>query len=144
MKEKKLRKKLIDSKIMKLRVSLDFIEENLPKEYEDFDNKIIKNAIYKETEYAIELVMDFFSIINSDLRLGMPNEDADIIENFEKNQIFSKDLLKTAKEMKKFRNILVHKYGDINDEEAYENIKEGLSDFEKIIKEAEDFLIAHR
>jgi len=42
--------------------------------------------------------------------------------------------------MKGFRNILIHKYGEIDDEKAYENIKEGLKDFEKIIKEIEGFL----
>lgn len=34
-------------------------------------------------------------------------------------------------------------YREINDEEAYENIKEGLQDFEKIINEIEEFLKKH-
>jgi len=42
--------------------------------------------------------------------------------------------------MKKFRNVLVHKYGDIDDKKAYEDIKEGLKDFEHIINEIEKFL----
>ena len=44
------------------------------------------------------------------------------------------------KEMKSFRNILVHRYGEIEDEIAYEEIKNGLEDFEKFEKEIEEFL----
>jgi len=42
--------------------------------------------------------------------------------------------------MKSFRNILAHKYGEINDEQAFESIKEGLKDFEIFINEIEKFL----
>jgi uncharacterized protein YutE (UPF0331/DUF86 family) len=46
------------------------------------------------------------------------------------------------KEMKSFRNILVHVYGEIEDEIAYEEIKNGLKDFEDFEKEIESFLKA--
>ena len=39
--------------------------------------------------------------------------------------------------MKRFRNILVHKYGKINDSIAFETISDGLKDFEMIINEIE-------
>ena len=41
--------------------------------------------------------------------------------------------------MKGFRNILAHRYGKINDEQAYEDVKDGLKDFELIINEIEEF-----
>ena len=42
--------------------------------------------------------------------------------------------------MRGFRNILVHRYGDINDEISYNNIKNGLKDFDAFIDEIETFL----
>ena len=42
--------------------------------------------------------------------------------------------------MKRFRNILVHKYGEIDDKQAFESIHEGLRDFELFINEIEKFL----
>ena len=42
--------------------------------------------------------------------------------------------------MKGFRNILVHRYGEIDDDIAYEEIKNGLKDFEEFEKEIESFL----
>jgi len=139
--EKKLRKELIKSKSASIVKSLDFIQNNFPSEVDDFlKSKLIQNAIYKEVEFAIELVVDICAIINSDLRFNMPQDDEDILNNIEKNKVFDKKMVLIIKEMKRFRNILVHKYGDINDEQAYESIKEGLKDFETIINDIEKFL----
>ncbi len=143
--KKELRVKLIKSKIGKLIDSLDFIEENLPASVEDFLNsRVIRNAVYKEVEFAIETILDIFAIINSDLRFGVPEEDEAIINNFEKEKVFSERIISVVKDMKKFRNILVHKYGEINDEQAFENIREGLKDFESIVNEIEEFLKKRR
>ncbi len=42
--------------------------------------------------------------------------------------------------MKGFRNILVHKYGKLNDSKAFKNIKEDLDDFSEFIEGIENFL----
>jgi len=44
------------------------------------------------------------------------------------------------KSMKGFRNILVHRYGEIDDDLVYEEIKNGLKDFEEFEKKIESFL----
>ena len=72
--------------------------------------------------------------------MGVPEEEDDIINNLEKKNIFDKKIISLIKEMKGFRNILIHKYGDVNDEQAFETIKEGLKDFELIISKIEEFL----
>ena len=50
-------------------------------------------------------------------------------------KIFSKEIINLVKDMKGLRNILVHKYGSINDELIYELLSERLSDFDRTIKE---------
>jgi len=141
MKEKKLRKEIIKSKIAKLIDSLEFVEESLPKDFEEFKlSRITKNALYKEIEFSIELILDIIAIINSDLKLGIPEVEENIINNIEKNKLLSKEIINIIKEMKGFRNLLVHKYGEINDNLAYESIKEGLKDFDLIINEIESLL----
>ncbi|MBU1136497.1 MAG: DUF86 domain-containing protein [Nanoarchaeota archaeon] len=140
-KRKELRKDRIKNKVEQIINSLEFINENFPDDFEEFkSSKVIRNAVYKEIEYAIENIIDVCSIINSDLRLGSPETEDSIFEHIEKNKTFTKTTIDSIKEMKKFRNILIHKYGEINDEKAFENIKEGLADFEKVIKEIEGFL----
>lgn len=45
--------------------------------------------------------------------------------------------------MKGFRNILVHKYGEVDDDLVYENLSDRLGDFELFIKEVLIFLKRH-
>ena len=140
-KRNELREDIIASKIGRIIDSVEFVEENIPEIFNNFKNsRIIRGSIYKEIESAIESIMDICNIINSDLRLGTPETEDTILEHMKTNDIFSENIVKLINEMKGFRNILVHKYGEINDEMAFETIKEGLKDFELIIKEIEDFL----
>jgi len=141
MKKINIRKELIDDKIKNIRDSLGIIEENLPDSLESFMQiGLIKDGIYKKIEFLIESIVDICAIINSDLNLGSPETEDSIIEHLERKKIFSKKTVSLIQEMKKFRNILVHRYGKINDAQAFETIKEGLDDFEVIVGEIEAFL----
>lgn len=139
-KKKELRKSLIEDKLKEIVDSLEFIEKELPPEFELFDTRTLRNSIYKEIEFVIQNIIDILSIINSDLRLGTPETEDSILDNIEKNKILSKKSIEIIKEMKSFRNVLVHKYGKIDNEIAFDNIKQGLSDFESITNEIDNFL----
>ncbi len=144
MKTKKLRKDLIKSKIRNIKDSVNIIGDNINKDFKDFlSSGLIKEGIYKKTEFAIECIIDICNIINSDLELGMPESEESIIRNLERKNIFQKDILHLIIQMKKFRNVLIHKYGDIDDEKAFDDIKQGLKDFKLIINEIEKFLKNH-
>ncbi len=82
--------------------------------------------------------IDICAIINTDLDLGIPGDDEDIIENMVKNKILSKKIKEKLKAMKGFRNIVVHRHGKVDDEIAYEILKEHLGDFYAFIKEIEN------
>jgi uncharacterized protein YutE (UPF0331/DUF86 family) len=138
-----MREEIIRIKLKEIKDSLTKIKNNLPKTLEEFlDLGLIKDGIYKRVEFMIENVLDICKIINTDLNLGLPKKDVDIIENLMKHKIISKEMGEKIKEMKSFRNILVHVYGEIDDEIAYEEIKNGLKDFEDFEKEIESFLKA--
>ncbi|HLC78286.1 MAG TPA: DUF86 domain-containing protein [Candidatus Nanoarchaeia archaeon] len=138
---KKLRVEIIKSKIRRIIDLLEIIGENLPERYEDFKkSRITRDAVYKEIETAIECVLDICNIINSDLGLGMPETEESILDNLLRKEVLSKQAVQLIKDMKSFRNILVHKYGEIEDEQAFETIGGGLEDFNKIIIEIEKFL----
>jgi len=59
-------------------------------------------------------------------------------------KVLTKGLGSTVKQMKGFRNILVHRYGRIDDKRAFADIKSGIGDFEKFRREAESFLKKHK
>ncbi|MHA1302820.1 MAG: type VII toxin-antitoxin system HepT family RNase toxin [Candidatus Heimdallarchaeaceae archaeon] len=136
-----MRNDIILAKIEQIEENLKVISNYLPTELKDFLNLgIIKDGIYKRLEYSIELVLDILAIINTDLKLGIPNEDLDILENIEKNKILPSSLMDIVRNMKSFRNILVHKYGRINDEIVFEILNEKLNDFEVITNAILEFL----
>jgi len=140
-KRRELRKEEIKNKITVTADSIEIVKENFPDSFKNFsDSGLIKDGIYKKIEFAIESIIDIFNIINSDLRLGVPEVEEDVLNNLRKNKIFNSNILGLVEEMKGFRNILVHRYGEINDKQAFETIKAGLKDFELIIEEIEDFL----
>ena len=139
--KREIKFEIIRTKIEKIKDSLIFIEDNLPDDFMALNNsRLIQNALYKEVEFAIEQVLDVCSMINAGLRLGVPETEEDILKNLLTNKVFDKLVIELIGDMKKFRNVLVHKHGDIDNKIAYENIKEGLGDFEKILKEFERLL----
>lgn len=81
----------------------------------------------------IENILDICAIINSDLRFGSPVDEDDIVTSLVKNKMISKDTAETIKQLKGFRNIIVHRYGTIDDKLAFELISNNLEDFDKII-----------
>jgi uncharacterized protein YutE (UPF0331/DUF86 family) len=129
------------SKIEKVRQSISLIRSNTPSSFDDFMKLgLIKDGIHKRLEYSVELFLDIVNIINSELKLGIPNGTQDVIQRLVKNNIINNDIAELLKEMKSFRNILVHNYGDIDDRIVYQIITERLDDFEKISQAFMDFL----
>ena len=136
-----IRSDIIRTKMKEMEESIRLVEEHLPDTFEEFsDLGLIKDGIYKRVEFAIENVFDICAIINTDLELGIPSEDEDIIANLVKNRILSGEMREKLKAMRGFRNIVVHRYGGIDDMIAFEILKENLLDFYAFIEMIEESL----
>jgi len=116
--------------------SIAIIEEALPQKYEEFAHlpQIIKDGIFKRTEHAIELIFDIMGEIIRARGLETPKDDYNIVDILQGNGIITLEEARTLKAMRGFRNVLVHVYEDLNEEEAYENIKSGLRDLKKFLE----------
>ena len=121
----------IIAKFDQIRENIQLIEKNLSKSFVEFEKLgIVKDGIYRRFEYSVELVIDILSLINAELKLGIPNGTSDIIDQLLKNEILAEGLADIIRGMKGFRNILVHRYGKLEDKLAYKIIVENLSDFQ--------------
>ncbi|MEK6914726.1 MAG: DUF86 domain-containing protein [Nanoarchaeota archaeon] len=141
MQKKQIDKEKIKNKILEASETIDSISEKMPENFEDFENLgFVKDGIYKRIEFAIQNIIDICYLINSGLKLGIPEVEDDIFSHLKNNNILSKKTMNLIEEMKGFRNILVHKYGQIEDDKAFESITNGLKDFETIFNELEKFL----
>jgi uncharacterized protein YutE (UPF0331/DUF86 family) len=132
---KDLRTESIKTKLKIIEENIDLVKENLPEKLSEFKALgLVKDGIYKRIEASIQEVISICSIINSDLKLGVPSNRDDIIVALLENNILSKNMTEKIKELKGFRNFLVHRYGTIDDKVAFKDIKIGLPDF-KLFKE---------
>lgn len=136
-----LRSELIRSKLADIKDSVSLVETNLPQDFEDFSKLgLVKDGIYKKMEFAIENIIDICSIIVADLRLRKPENEDNIVEILVDNGIIDQKLGEKIRKMKGFRNIIVHRYGRIDDHLAHEILIENMNDFYDFISSIERFL----
>jgi uncharacterized protein YutE (UPF0331/DUF86 family) len=129
-------KERVFEKLKEIEESLDLIGSNLPESLDEFKKLgLAKDGIYKRLEHCIENLIDIFSMIYSDLDLGIPSDDDDILKRLNENKTFGDEIITLVKDMKGLRNLLIHKYGKIDDDIVFELLTEHLSDFDKVNKE---------
>jgi uncharacterized protein YutE (UPF0331/DUF86 family) len=136
-----IRTNIIKTKLKIIDENVELVKGSLPENVRDFKNLgLVKDGIYKKIEASIQEIISICSIINTDLKLGIPSNRDDIIMALHDNNILSSNMTEKIKELKGFRNFLVHRYGKINDEVAFKDINDGLSDFELFKKEILHFI----
>ncbi len=136
-----IRAGIIRTKIAEIREGLELVKKHLPKSFDEFEPLgLVKDGIYKRVEFCIENVFDICAIIDTDLKLGVPSSDEDILELLVRNGIFAEDMAEKLRSMKGFRNVVVHKYGGIDDTLTYGFLSNNLGDFEEFIEKVTEFL----
>lgn len=91
-------------------------------------------------QLALETVIDICNILVSELKLGLPTEEGETIEKLKQKKAITSKMAKTLQAMKGMRNILVHRYGEIEDKKIFDNITKRIDDFEKFKQEILKFL----
>lgn len=120
---------------------LNELEDIFPgTESEYLSNLMAKRACEKTIELAIEAVIDIVSLIVSGYQLGFPDSEDSLINILEKKKVISPETTNRIKQMKGFRNILIHKYGEIDDNLTYDFLAQELTDFSLFEKEIRKFL----
>ncbi len=136
-----MRSALIRTKLKEIEESISLVEAHLPATFAEFSRLgLVKDGMYKQLEFALENVFDICAILNADLELGIPGTDEDSIEHLVKGDIVSEELMAKLKSMKGFRNILVHRYGKIDDKLAFSLLKDEIRDFYLFISRIKEFL----
>ncbi|MBU3913533.1 MAG: DUF86 domain-containing protein [Nanoarchaeota archaeon] len=134
-----------EERIMSILKELDRYTEELevikPEEIEEYISSIKdRRACERTLQISIESIIDICNIIFSELSLGMPADEDDVVKKLAIRGVISARMKDILSNMKGMRNILVHKYGEIKDEIVFEAISERLGDFEKFKEEILNFL----
>lgn len=123
-----------------MRVYIGELMEMLPDEEEYTSNLVKRRACEKTVELAIESLISTAAIIASTQRFGIPTSEENIIDLLERHGVITSTLSEKLKDMKGFRNLLIHKYGQVNDTLAYEFLTRNLTDFTEFERQIKKYL----
>ncbi len=133
------RKKRYEQKLDELIDRLEFIQENLPAKREFLENRIIRKALYKEFQEAVEIVSDIAAMMVKD-NGKLVKDDYSNLEASAKILGLKGTTVELLKRAHGLRNVLVHEYNGIVDEMAYDAIREVLPAIETFFKRVEEWL----
>ena len=117
------------TKIDQLDAYIAELQEIAPKSFAEYQGVEKKRACERLLQLSVEVVIDICNLLVSGLRLGLPAEEEDLFRKLLNAGIISKEMAKKLREMRGFRNILVHEYAQVDDRLVYEAVKTKLEDF---------------
>jgi len=97
-------------------------------------DKILIGSAKYYLQISIECCLDVANHIIAAERYRAPRDYADSFTVLEEKRLFQRQLGHNLRQMTKFRNRLVHLYGEIDDKFVYEFIKTDVEDIRKFIK----------
>ncbi len=129
-------KKRILARLDELDGYIKELAEIMPVNFQDYmDDKEARRACERLLQISIECVIDISSILVKGLKSGLPSNEDDVFDSLKKKKIISAGRAGTLKSMKGFRNILVHRYAEVDDEQVFDFLKSNLKDFSVFKKE---------
>ena len=75
-----------------------------------------------------------------ELKLGLPDEEESVFEKLRDEDIVSEETFQKLRAMKKFRNVLIHRYKQINNSLVFRNAVDNKNDFIVFKNEVLSFL----
>ena len=129
----------LDKELIQLRI--DVIERNLQeinsiKEegYEKFsesfrDELAAKHALLESIEACVDIANHIIAVKG----FRRPTDYKDVFKILQENKIISKELYVKLEEMAKFRNLLVHRYAEIETQKIFKIIKDDVRDVKEFV-----------
>jgi len=120
----------IYAKIDEMEQYLKELYDILPGSLDDYQASIqSRRAVERLLQITIETMMDTCALLVKGLKLGLPSAEEDFLEKLK--GVLKLEMVENLKQMRAFRNILVHGYAKIDDERVFNILTERLEDFEK-------------
>jgi len=128
----------IRDKLDELEGYLSELKEDLPEDVDKYvKDRVLRRSCEKTFELACVCLIDVCNLIISQKGFEKPKDSKSSIQRLVENNLINRERLK---EMIGFRNLLVHRYAIIDDEEAYQHLSTELGDFFEFIKSIDNFL----
>ncbi|MRG76262.1 MAG: DUF86 domain-containing protein [ANME-2 cluster archaeon] len=120
----------IFSKLDEMIGYVEELKEMLPEDEEDYLQDLVsRRACEKTIEVAIDSLIDASAMVVSAEKFGLPASEEGIFDILVRRKVISRDLGEILKDLKGFRNILIHRYAHVADDIVYYNLSKYLDDF---------------
>ncbi len=114
-------------KIAAIEHALERISEILPTTFGEYKrNETTRAACERYFEMVVEGVVDLAFLIVKEKKLEMPEGDIEVIQCLARAGIIDAPLSERLQDAKRMRNIIIHLYGEIDDEKVYCALSEEL------------------
>jgi len=123
------------TKIDELDAYLEELRAVAPENFKEYERIEKKRSCERLLQLCIECVIDICKVLVSGMRLGLPSDENDLFLKLHKRGVVSGTMWRVLRQMRGFRNILIHEYAAVDDELVYEYVSARLGDFESFKKE---------
>ena len=125
-------KEKISRKFTSLEQYLEVLREIAGTPVDDFtQNRVLIGSMRYYLQVSVESCLDVANHVIASERLRAPKDYADAFAVLKEENILPEDLSKKLMQMAKFRNRLVHLYGEIDDRKIHAIAKNDLGDIEQ-------------
>ncbi len=122
--------------LVKLEGYYNDIKKYLPVSYTQYAADIEKRGFMeRRLQLCIEVCIDVCQLLVKDLKLGLPEKEESIFGKLAEKEVITAALANKLKNMKRFRNVLIHHYVDLDDALIYKHAKSDGEDFIQFKKE---------
>lgn len=136
-------KQLILSKLKNLEEYLSEIERMEFSITDLLENRDIQQLISFRIQQAVEITIDIATHIAAALALPQQDTAVDVIELLARERIISQSLAPEISNAVRFRNLVVHHYGNIDFEKVYRSYKDDLHDLRQFAQEIYAYIQKH-
>jgi len=134
---------LIMEKISDIKKSLAVINRIAAMHLDDFlSDEIIMSGAKYQLILAIEAAQSICNHLAARVAKVVPTSYGDCFRVLAENRIISRELSSKLIAMAKFRNLLVHQYGKIDNSTVYSILKNDIKDLVQYIDEINSFLLS--
>jgi uncharacterized protein YutE (UPF0331/DUF86 family) len=131
----------VERKIQQLEAFLGFLKKLSQSEDREVTVDPIRlGSIKYYLQVSIESCIDMANHLISSERLRSPRDYADSFAVLSEYGIISKEFAQVMQQMAKFRNRIVHLYGEVDDRQVLEILQQRLGDFEIFKRAVGEFL----
>ena len=131
----------IEARLQQIRSSLSLLREIQAVEYEDFVlSAAATNIAEPQFQIAIQASLDIGQKIIANLNAPLPQDYADVFAMLGKIGVLPQDFARRLVPMARFRNILVHRYLEVDLNKVHEYLQHNLGDFETFVAYITQFM----